>query len=1131
MSENIAERDRFWNIGVAFAKEKKWSDAIENYEKALEYGVHPFLYTNLAECHKHLDHLDKYDLYYEISIPLLLELTNRHTLNPYNNCAWYLFKKNRFEDALIFSLIAIYGKTMDKNKIHTHASILNALEKKDEALPYLLKLRNLTKFTDEYKEFLDNFEQDILNYQSKIFENETKESVAESILKNKQVSQNIINKVIYNSGKTNDYFYYWKHVLDELIEKGFDIDDKILLNIYEYAISKNYQYEIFNFLISVFGDSEESFESIISLLKLTSIDEADILMKLVESYSYKLELTSFFKDKLLPKHDKAILKRIGTQWGSAKAFFVKMLLEYNENYESQIVKKLKNISYSEGLNDVISLFKNESNFKEVFFYKLDSWFNSRVQKNSVPTLMNTVHEYFDGATDDLSLINKTCNPRVNDNYYAAYYLLQGLKPNSEWSITDRLYQFFITIDLNGTINAINNTTGLSFNDFKDRFNVSVKQLAEYYTNKIGGYYYADSKSIEELKKILLENFDETVLGINNCEAKYIAKVIEHVYLTDSEKAYPKLMDWVGASSKPIRVAASKYLGKYKEAFDEIKNLLNNKKGSVREMGVEILSQMEEREDDVKELLDNLYKTEKTQGVKKKIDEFYELCKERAIARRLLLIETFTKEDFIEDIKNQEFSFDFNLDSISGLKWENSEILDSKTSLYFLNLLSQNFGDSLENIHKEAEKISSLMNKESLSILAKELFILSSENENSQFWYFKPALYWGDESLFQLVKTKLETVIDPVLMKLAVKLGGYVGFQLVKNIAIRMEGTSTSSQAWSVINQAQTMLNLTTEEFNDWSIPDFGFSSDGVLELDYGPRFFSVKLNPDFSFILKDQTGKEIKSLPKPSKKDDETKSNESSEFFKKIKAQLKDIVKEQKTRLENSMISSRKWSGVSWEIFFSKHPVMKRFAIGLIWGVYDENSQLIDTFRFMEDGTFNNKDDDSFEFDNSKKIGIVHPIELNSEDIDLWKTQLEDYEIAQPFKQMLRDKIILTSELEDKTEISDFKGYMVIRISLKSKLYDRNWTYGSVEDAGVYYYYRKHYSDGIEARVYFLGDYAGGCDKFAPTPLKELVFYKNGSQVTLKEIPQMILSEAYKDVKEVASSGSGYNESWETLTW
>ncbi len=415
MSENIKERDKFWNIGVGFAKEKKWVEAIENYEKAVEFGIHPFLYTNLGECHKELGDMEKYNSYYELAIPLLLELTNRHSLNPYNNCAWYLFKNNEFEKALVFSLITTNTKTLDKAHIHTHASILDALGKKEEVLPYILKLRNLIKFTDEYKEFLDKFQQDIENYKSQKWEKESKESCAERVLKKNKVSQNIINQVIYSNGVANDYFYYWRAVLEELINEAFDIDDEILLKIYDYTFLKNHQYDILNFFTSIFGDSEKSFESIMLLLKKTSQKEHEIFFKLTEQFYYKLDLVSFFKNKLLPKYDKEILDKVGTQWGVSKSFYIKILLEYDESYEAQIVQKLKNISYSEGINDAISLFKNENSFKKVFFYKLDSWFNIRTQKNNIPTLMNTVQDYFDGKTDDLSLINQSCNKKANDN--------------------------------------------------------------------------------------------------------------------------------------------------------------------------------------------------------------------------------------------------------------------------------------------------------------------------------------------------------------------------------------------------------------------------------------------------------------------------------------------------------------------------------------------------------------------------------------------------------------------------------------------------------------------------------------------------------------------------------------------
>lgn len=83
---------------------------------------------------------------------------------------------------------------------------------------------------------------------------------------------------------------------------------------------------------------------------------------------------------------------------------------------------------------------------------------------------------------------------------------------------------------------------------------------------------------------------------------------------------------------------------------------------------------------------------------------------------------------------------------------------------------------------------------------------------------------------------------------------------------------------------------------------------------------------------------------------------------------------------------------------------MNIFALKLIWGVYDEKNNLIESFRYMEDGSFNTFDEEEYIFEdslkNKKNITLVHPIELDDEKLSKWRNQLSDYEILQPINQL-----------------------------------------------------------------------------------------------------------------------------------
>ena len=140
----------------------------------------------------------------------------------------------------------------------------------------------------------------------------------------------------------------------------------------------------------------------------------------------------------------------------------------------------------------------------------------------------------------------------------------------------------------------------------------------------------------------------------------------------------------------------------------------------------------------------------------------------------------------------------------------------------------------------------------------------------------------------------------------------------------------------------------------------------------------------------DMNGKKIKNLPAPTKKDAETKAAAAYEEFKQLKKQLKTVAADQKIRMETALVNGREWSIQAWQDLFGRNPVMHQFAIGLVWGIY-EDRKLVAGFRYMEDGSFVTENGEEFilweksALSKNSKIGIVHPIELTEETLQAWK--------------------------------------------------------------------------------------------------------------------------------------------------
>ena len=198
-----------------------------------------------------------------------------------------------------------------------------------------------------------------------------------------------------------------------------------------------------------------------------------------------------------------------------------------------------------------------------------------------------------------------------------------------------------------------------------------------------------------------------------------------------------------------------------------------------------------------------------------------------------------------------------------------------------------------------------------------------------------------------------------------------------------------------------------------------------------------------------------KNLPAPGKKDDAAKAAAAYEDFKQLKKQMKTTVSSQKARLEYALSVRREWLVDAWKNLFVKNPLMHQFAIGLIWGVYEEE-KLVQSFRYMEDGSFNTQDEEEYTLPENAHISLVHPMELSEEERTAWKEQLADYEITQPIEQLDRPIYYMTVEEADKKGLERFGGYLINDLSLNGKMSGLGWYRGSVQDAGGFYtYYRE----------------------------------------------------------------------------
>lgn len=314
---------------------------------------------------------------------------------------------------------------------------------------------------------------------------------------------------------------------------------------------------------------------------------------------------------------------------------------------------------------------------------------------------------------------------------------------------------------------------------------------------------------------------------------------------------------------------------------------------------------------------------------------------------------------------------------------------------------------------------------------------------------------------------------------------------VDSISRKFKFRQVKTAAAAALDSAAQELGITAEELADRIVPTLDFAPDGTRVFDYGSRTFTVRLTSSLELAVTTEAGKTVKSMPSPGKTDDAEKAPAAYEAYKTLKKQIKTTVTAQRARLELALSAQRCWDSEAWRKLFVENPVMHQFAISLIWGVY-ENGNLKETFRYMEDGSFNTADEEEYTFPDGGSIGLVHPIELEADTLAAWKQQLEDYEIIQSIDQLSRPIYRLPAEQAQATALETVAGRVLNSLSLMGKLQGMGWYRGSVVDGGGFYtFYREDPSVGIGVELNFSGSFVGGDND--DITVFDAIFYRAGT--------------------------------------
>lgn len=424
------------------------------------------------------------------------------------------------------------------------------------------------------------------------------------------------------------------------------------------------------------------------------------------------------------------------------------------------------------------------------------------------------------------------------------------------------------------------------------------------------------------------------------------------------------------------------------------------------------------------------------------------------------------------------------------------------------------------IIKGCKKIQEIVNIYDLRLLMKNIFDMwIAEGSTTKYRnLLLPLALTAGEAQIPMIKKQIDFWADnskPGLATFAIQSlcmnGSKMALLTVDSMSRKHKNKRVKRAALEAMDIAAEAMGMSRDELDDIIVPDLGFGKDRTRIFSYGEREFKAVLDDKMEITLFDNTGKQIKSLPKASAKnnDNEDMAAECKEELKNIKKQIKIVVESQKLRMAKAVIIGRKWSIDKWKELFIENPIMNSFATKLVWEEVDDKGNIIKTFRYMEDGTFNTVDEEEYELENGTYILPLHPADIDEEELAAWTEQLEDYEIVQPVDQLnIPVYTLKDDELEEK-DITEFKTKKIYASTFKSAANKLGFNMEFAEYGECCGCTFIDESSNIKMFISTNNFYPGDYSTIISILKISFISRESNSEIVLRKVPKKLISLAY----------------------
>ncbi len=230
----------------------------------------------------------------------------------------------------------------------------------------------------------------------------------------------------------------------------------------------------------------------------------------------------------------------------------------------------------------------------------------------------------------------------------------------------------------------------------------------------------------------------------------------------------------------------------------------------------------------------------------------------------------------------------------------------------------------------------------------------------------------------------------------------------------------------------------------WELEDETFAAlafDGTeVDLDYGARSFGLRVDDHLVPYVVAADGARLDGLPKPTRKDDPSKSAAAKATLRDLTLDLDDIRVTLFAYFERAMATGRSWEVARFRRIVVGHPLLGRVARSLVFELdVGDGSRFV---RIAEDGTFADARDVAVTASDRSSIGVAHPLHLSADERAAFRQVFDDYAIFPPFAQLARETYALRADEREAKSLTRFQGRVVATARVGDLLGARGWQHG-----------------------------------------------------------------------------------------